>query len=60
MGFPHCPICLSLAFFTFGIVITRSYLLWLLFREFAKGVSYTDLSITFEDNRTLYKYPFGV
>ena len=33
MGFPHCPICVALALFTFCVVVTRSYLLFLLFYE---------------------------
>ena len=33
MGFPHCPICVALAFFTFCVVITRSYMFWFLFKE---------------------------
>ena len=33
MGFPHCPICLALAFFTFCVVVTRSYLIFLLLKK---------------------------
>jgi len=33
MGFPHCPICVALAFFTFCVVLTRSYMIFLIFKE---------------------------
>ena len=33
MGFPHCPICLSVAFLTACITVTRSYMLYLLYKE---------------------------
>ena len=33
MGFPHCPICVALAFFTFCVIGTRTYMISLLFRE---------------------------
>ena len=36
MGFPHCPICVALAFFTFCVVVTRSYMLFFLYNESLK------------------------
>ncbi len=33
MGFPHCPICAALAFFTFCVVVTRSYMIFSLYKE---------------------------
>ena len=34
MGFPHCPICVVLAFVSVFMGITRSYMFYILFREF--------------------------
>ena len=36
MGFPHCPICVALAFVSVLIGVTRSYLFYILFREFVR------------------------
>ena len=36
MGFPHCPICVALAFFSFCVVLTRSYMIFVLFKEFVE------------------------
>ena len=36
MGFLHCPICVSLAFLTFCVVVTRSYMIFFLFKESAE------------------------
>jgi len=33
MGFPHCPICVAVAFLTACISVTRSYMLYLLYKE---------------------------
>ncbi len=33
MGFPHCPICIALAFVSVFTGITRSYMFWILIRE---------------------------
>ena len=34
MAFPHCPICVVLAFFTLCVVLTRSILIFFLLRGF--------------------------
>ena len=39
MGFPHCPICVDLAFISVFIGVTRSYMFYLLFREFMREES---------------------
>jgi len=36
MGFPHCPICVVLAFVSIFMGFTRSYMFFILFREFIK------------------------
>ena len=33
MGFPHCPICVVLAFVSVFMGVTRSYMFYILFRE---------------------------
>ncbi len=37
MGFPHCPICVALAIFTFFVVLTRSYMFFLLYKDSFKA-----------------------
>jgi len=39
MGFPHCPICVVLAFVSAFIGVTRSYMYYILFREFMRAES---------------------
>ena len=36
MGFPHCPICIVLAFLSFFMGVTRGYMSYILFKEFAR------------------------
>ncbi len=36
MGFPHCPICVALAFISGCIGVTRSYMFFILFREYMR------------------------
>ena len=37
MGFPHCHICVVLAFVSFFMGVTRSYMFYILFREFVRA-----------------------
>ena len=37
MGFPHCPICVVLAFVSVYIGVTRSYMLFILVKEFMRA-----------------------
>ena len=37
MGFPHCPICVALAFVSVFMGVTRSYMSYILFREFIRA-----------------------
>jgi len=39
MGFPHCPICVVLAFVSVFMGVTRSYMLYILFSEFERAES---------------------
>ncbi len=39
MGFPHCPICVVLAFVSVFIGVTRCYMFFILVREFIKAES---------------------
>ena len=39
MGFPHCPICVVLAFISVFIGVTRSYMFFILFRELIREES---------------------
>ena len=39
MGFSHCPICVSLASISVFIGITRSYMFFILLREFKRKES---------------------
>jgi len=47
MGFPHCPICVVLAFVSVFIGVTRSYMFLILFREFVKAQSNFKLKFSF-------------
>ena len=46
MGFPHCPICVALAFYTFCLVVTRSYMIFILYKGSLDS-----------RNKTEYSYP---
>ncbi len=37
MGFPHCPICVVLAFVSFFMGVTRSFMFCILVREFIRA-----------------------
>jgi hypothetical protein len=39
MGFPHCPICVVLAFVSVFMGVTRSYMFYILAREFMRAES---------------------
>ena len=39
MGFPHCPICVAVAFLTACITVTRGYFFYFLYNEFVKRES---------------------
>ena len=39
MGFPHCSICVALAFVSVFIGVTRTYMFYILFREFLRAES---------------------
>ena len=39
MGFPHCPICVVLAFVSVFMGVTRSYMFFILVREFKRAES---------------------
>ncbi len=39
MGFPHCPICVFLAFIYVYMGVARSYMFFILFKEFIKEES---------------------
>jgi len=39
MGFPHCPICIALAFIYLFIGVTRTYMFFILFRNFVREES---------------------
>ena len=47
MGFPHCPICVVLAFVSVFMGVTRSYMFFILFREFVRAQSNFKLKISF-------------
>ena len=47
MGFPHCPICVELAFVSAFIGVTRSYMFFILIREFMRAESNSKLKFTF-------------
>ena len=39
MGFPHCPICVVLAFVSVFMGVTRSYMFYILLRLFVRAES---------------------
>jgi len=39
MGFPHCPICIALAFLSVLIGLTRSYMFFIIFSAFVREES---------------------
>ncbi|KGF96503.1 hypothetical protein EU95_0388 [Prochlorococcus marinus str. MIT 9201] len=45
MAFPHCPICLALAFISVFIGVTRSYMSFILFMEFMREESNLKLQL---------------
>ncbi len=47
MGFPHCPICIVLAFVSVLMGITRSCMSYILFREFVRAESNFKLKFSF-------------
>ena len=47
MGFPHCPICVVLAFVSVFMGVTRSYMFYILFREFLGAESNLKLKFSF-------------
>jgi len=47
MGFPHCPICVVLAFVSVFMGVTRSYMFYILFREFLGAQSNFKLKFSF-------------
>ena len=47
MGFPHCPICVVLAFVSVFMGATRSYMFYILVREFIRAESTFKLKFSF-------------
>ena len=47
MGFPHCPICVVLAFVSAFIGVTRSFMFFILFREFIRAESNFKVKFSF-------------
>ena len=47
MGFPHCPICVVLAFVSAFIGVTRSYMFYILVKEFMRVESNFKLKFSF-------------
>ena len=47
MGFPHCSICVVLASVTVFIGVTRSYMFFILFREFIRAETNFKLKFSF-------------
>ena len=47
MGFLHCPICVVLAFVSVFMGVTRSYMFYILVREFMKAESTIKLKFSF-------------
>ena len=47
MGFPHCPICVVLAFVSVLMGITRSCMSYILIREFVRAKSNFKLNLSF-------------
>ena len=57
MGFPHCPICFVLAFISVFIGFTRSYMFFILLREFLREESNLKLELSSNERLTSeYKY----
>ena len=47
MGFPHCPICVVLALVSVFVGVTRSYMFFILLREFMRTESNFKLKLSF-------------
>ena len=47
MGFPHCPICVVLAFVSVFMGVTRSYMFYILVREFMRAESTFKFKLSF-------------
>ena len=47
MGFPHCAICVALAFVSVFMGVTRSYMFYILVREFMLAESTLKLKFSF-------------
>jgi len=47
MGFPHCPICVVLAFVSVFIGVTRGYMFYILFMVFMRVQSNFKLKFSF-------------
>ena len=47
MGFPHCPICVVLAFVSVFMGVPRSYMFDILFKEFLRAESNFKLKFSF-------------
>ena len=47
MGFPHCPICVALAFVSVFMGVTRSYMFFILLKEFLRAESNFKLKFSF-------------
>ena len=47
MGFPHCPICVVLAFVSVFMGVARSYMFYILVREFTREESTFKLKFSF-------------
>ena len=47
MAFPHCPICLALAFISVFIGVSRSYMFLICLREFMREEFNFKLTFTF-------------
>jgi len=57
MGFPHCPICVELAFVSVFMGVTRSYMFYILVREFMRAESTFKLKFSSYSLLTFkYKY----
>ena len=57
MGFPHCPICVVLAFISVFIGVTRSYMFCILFGEYTREKSNLKFQFSFIEGLTSkYKY----
>ena len=47
MGFPHCPICVVLAFVSVFMGVTRSYMFFILVRELMRAESTIKFKFSF-------------